>query len=204
VYEALQKVPGAHFEFTEDPKAVVADEATGALLPGLNAKSRKGQHNNRRFIGENYAIDLLNSRYCLHLRGDTTTSRRVYDSIAAGCVPLIVSDATHLPFAHALDWGAFAVFVSEATFFQKREKVFLELLEQPGLLEKKQEALAQARADLLYGWGSPANASADGGSGGSRVVDHVLAEAWDLAGVDGRYRRYPDTFVGCGERKHKR
>jgi hypothetical protein len=45
----------------------------------------------------------------LHFRGDTTTSRRVYDAIAAGCVPILVSDGTNLPFHTTLDWPSFSV-----------------------------------------------------------------------------------------------
>jgi len=36
---------------------------------------------------------LQDSHFCIHLRGDTPTSRRLYDSIAAGCLPIVVSDA---------------------------------------------------------------------------------------------------------------
>ena len=45
-----------------------------------------------------YVRELRESQYCLHLRGDTSTSRRIYDALAAGCVPVIISDDSHLPF----------------------------------------------------------------------------------------------------------
>jgi len=32
------------------------------------------------------------SVFCLHLRGDTPSSRRFFDAVASGCLPIIVSD----------------------------------------------------------------------------------------------------------------
>jgi len=47
----------------------------------------------------NSLTHLASLRYCLHLRGATTTSRRLFDAIAAGCVPVVVADGANLPFA---------------------------------------------------------------------------------------------------------
>ena len=63
-------------------------------------------------------MELLKSEYCLHFRGDTTTSRRVYDAIAAGCVPVIISDNTHVPFTSNLNWNAFTVTIPEKDILQ--------------------------------------------------------------------------------------
>jgi len=75
------------------------------MLGGANASFR-------------YATELLKSEYCLHFRGDTTTSRRVYDAIAAGCVPVIVSDNTHVPFTSSINWNAFTVAIPERALLQ--------------------------------------------------------------------------------------
>ena len=40
-----------------------------------------------------YADDLRSALFCLHLRGDTPTSRRFFDAVAAGCLPIVVCDA---------------------------------------------------------------------------------------------------------------
>jgi hypothetical protein len=63
-------------------------------------------------------MELLRSEYCIHFRGDTTTSRRVYDAIAAGCVPVIISDNTHVPFTSSLNWNAFTVTIPERVLLQ--------------------------------------------------------------------------------------
>jgi len=62
-----------------------------------------------RFTVGMYVDEMRRSEWCLHFRGDTTTARRFYDSIAAGCVPIIVSDGVNLPFVDRLDWRAFTV-----------------------------------------------------------------------------------------------
>lgn len=51
----------------------------------------------------------------------TTNSRRVYDAIAAGCVPVMISDGTNLPFHSSLDWPSFSVTIPEATLMKGPE-----------------------------------------------------------------------------------
>jgi len=58
---------------------------------------------------DEYVTDLLRSRFCLHLQGDTTTSRRLFDAIAAGCIPVIIADGVNLPFSNQLDWTKFTI-----------------------------------------------------------------------------------------------
>ena len=60
------------------------------------------------------AAAFLNSSYCFVLPGDTPTSRRLFDSVAAGCIPLIMGDAdkiaSNLPFHSSIDWSELALF----------------------------------------------------------------------------------------------
>lgn len=56
--------------------------------------------------------ELAESRYCLVLPGDTSSSRRLADSVAAGCIPVIVGEPWHaLPYLGYLDYSKFALFV---------------------------------------------------------------------------------------------
>jgi hypothetical protein len=50
-------------------------------------------HQSKHYEPKSYQGMLQDSHFCIHLRGDTPTSRRFYDSIAAGCLPIVVSDA---------------------------------------------------------------------------------------------------------------
>jgi len=54
------------------------------------------------------------SRFCLVPSGDTPTTRRLFDALAAGCVPVILADfkrlTKSLPFPNTVDWTKIAVF----------------------------------------------------------------------------------------------
>ena len=44
---------------------------------------------------------MRSTTFCLHLRGDTVTSRRIYDAVAGGCIPVLVASkglGPNLPF----------------------------------------------------------------------------------------------------------
>jgi len=61
-----------------------------------------------------YLQRMLTSRFCLAPRGDSASSRRIYEAIAAGCIPVIIADRLQLPFARRLKWPSFSVRISEA------------------------------------------------------------------------------------------
>ena len=67
-----------------------------------------------RLASRQTAAAFLNSSFCFVLPGDTPTSRRLFDSIAAGCIPLVMGDAdkiaTNLPFHSSIDWSELALF----------------------------------------------------------------------------------------------
>lgn len=60
------------------------------------------------------AAAYLSSTLCLVPAGDTATSRRLFDSLAAGCVPIVLVEyeaiARSLPFRSSIDWPSIAVF----------------------------------------------------------------------------------------------
>jgi len=66
-----------------------------------------------------YARQLRTSRYCLVLRGDTTSSKRFFAAVASGCVPVVVSDGLRLPFdeGRMVDYRTFALFFPESVAF---------------------------------------------------------------------------------------
>ena len=39
---------------------------------------------------------------------------RIYEAIAAGCIPVIIADRLQLPFARRLAWPSFSVRIAEA------------------------------------------------------------------------------------------
>lgn len=61
-----------------------------------------------------YTDDMSRSVFCLCVRGDTTSSRRLFTSIALGCIPVIIADFAQLPFERLLDYSRFTVRVPES------------------------------------------------------------------------------------------
>eukprot|EP00667_Euglena_gracilis_P007768 EG_transcript_7855 len=62
---------------------------------------------------------MLRAKFCLCPAGDTVTTARMYYSIAAGCIPIIISHSDIfrcLPFLPLLDWRRFALFIDDADF----------------------------------------------------------------------------------------
>ena len=46
-----------------------------------------------------------NATFCLVPTGYTASTRRFYEALAAGCIPVVISDQFPLPFRDALDWN---------------------------------------------------------------------------------------------------
>jgi hypothetical protein len=55
------------------------------------------------------------SQYCLCPGGVEGWSLRVLDAVHVGCVPVLMSDRTELPYEGPLDWSKFTVKAAEAT-----------------------------------------------------------------------------------------
>ena len=79
----------------------------------------------RRARGLGYAEGMSSSTFCWIPRGDNPTSRRIFDAVAAGRVPVVVSDdiARYLPFRWAVDWRAMMLQVPEKVFAKHPEEV---------------------------------------------------------------------------------
>ena len=120
-----------------------------------------------------YSLTLLDSSFCLVLRGDTPTSRRFFDAVAAGCVPVVVSDGllphpeflTHcealkhsewcrqhqgqLPFASFLNYSGFVVEVPEAEFVAEDGEGALRLIQQLRELKDDQRHFRALYRELI-------------------------------------------------------
>ncbi|CAB1117042.1 unnamed protein product [Ectocarpus sp. CCAP 1310/34] len=129
---------------------VVADIAKGSVVILDDLAWEWGMNSTE------YAEHMARSRFCFSPRGDTESSRRLFDAIAAGCTP-IVTEATVavLPFSQtALNYSDFAVVVDSAGF-RTRESVkgiVREVLSRTSVeLEELQESARRAANGLLYG-----------------------------------------------------
>jgi len=104
------------------------------------------------FSADMYLEEMRSSSFCLVPRGDTPSSRRLFDGIVAGCVPVIVADEISLPFESFIDWNQFSIRIPE-----ERAKDVNAIV--GGLPVKTVRALhdnlRKARTEFIYGIGSP-------------------------------------------------
>lgn len=70
---------------------------------------------------ESYVHEVQRSVFCLCPRGFATWSRRLFDSIMLGCIPVIIADGIELPFEHILDYSKFTLKVLERDIRELKE-----------------------------------------------------------------------------------
>jgi len=85
----------------------------------------------------------LRSAFCFVPAGDTPTSRRLFDSIAAGCVPIVLANfddiSRNLPFRGAVDWANIAIFAGPLSCAMQNEDVMASWLQ--GLVSDSDAAI---------------------------------------------------------------
>jgi nucleoside-diphosphate-sugar epimerase len=78
----------------------VADEE---LLPGQGPQSKFPR------AWDDYMVELNTARFCPQPRGVAGWSPRVNDALYAGCIPVLIAEASHYPFASMIDWSQISV-----------------------------------------------------------------------------------------------
>lgn len=73
------------------------------LLPGM------GPQSTFPIRWDDYMEELNSARFCPQPRGIAGWSPRVDDAIYAGCIPVLIAEATHYPFASMIDWSEISV-----------------------------------------------------------------------------------------------
>lgn len=96
---------------------------------------------------------MARSVFCLVPAGDTFISSRLYSSIGAGCLPVILGDPILrvAAFASRVNYTAFAVQVAERHFVRWPDKLVPFLRHMPvAEVQQRQRALAAARRQILF------------------------------------------------------
>ena len=75
---------------------VVERDDTKVSYTSLNPTFAEKGH---RTAVKSYAFRMSNARFCLIPTGDSPTSRRFFDSIVTGCLPIVISDDLDSSFA---------------------------------------------------------------------------------------------------------
>ena len=91
------------------------------------------------------------STFCLVPRGDTPSSRRVFDAVAAGCIPVLIADDYTPPFEE-LDWPGFSVRLDLGNAVADPCQVFEQLRRIPAAeVSQKLARLREVAPMLSYG-----------------------------------------------------
>jgi len=162
---ALQLVPTRNISFAKDRKYDVCFRGSS------NRPTHIRKHLERLFQGirdidpnksllfqsssnqEQYVADILTCKTWIAPYGDTHTCRHLSNAIAAGAVPIIISDSWILPFNRFLDWTKFSIRIPEKYMIHSPERYAAdELLIQLKNIDALQAKLLTIRESLLPGY----------------------------------------------------
>ena len=189
-------------------------------LPGNPAPCRGAVTTNCRAgrSTRDFRERMASTKFNLVLRGDSPSSRRLYDGLAAGALPVLVSDqiwSVGLPFQCLVPWRRFAVSIAEASFVTAAgaEGALRRLAQLPAAaLARLQRSANRHRRDVVWNMNGsrvaenvlltaalrclPAHAAPRRAEGGGRVEDDAPSAAAALA----RLRAacvHRDTSLAC-------
>ena len=102
-------------------------------------------------IVREYADTMLRSTFCFVPRGDTPTTRRLFDAILAGCVPVVVSDGidTSLPFPHLIPYHRFWIRIEEVAWIERTDAILDAVLSIPRDDVERRVKIMGQHSDLL-------------------------------------------------------
>lgn len=96
-----------------------------------------------------YPTVMQNSLFCGHAAGDALSSRRPTSAVLAGCIPVLICDLCLYAFENIIEYGSFAVFVSEQDVIDGK---LLEILDAipPEKIRSLQTNLRLVRSHFVY------------------------------------------------------
>lgn len=103
---------------------------------------------------ERWLKELMDSQFCLVIRGDTPHSHALFTAIRVGCIPVIVSDAYPVyapPFSSTLDMKDYCIFIQEDVFLENPLRALVSSLQSltDAMIRKKLMALGWAQRVVL-------------------------------------------------------
>ena len=141
---------------------------------------------------DTYVADIQRSVFCLCPRGFAVWSPRIFESLAAGCIPVIIADEIQLPFDDILDWREMSVKVKEADVKAGKLKKILSAIPEDRIRRKMAFVERYWRSAVFLplpakedsiGGGAGAGKESGGGGGGVSGADGA---GWlQLAASDG-------------------
>ncbi|BEJ15623.1 hypothetical protein CspHIS471_0502280 [Cutaneotrichosporon sp. HIS471] len=111
------------------------------LLPGQGPQSKFPR------AWDDYMVELNTARFCPQPRGVAGWSPRVNDALYAGCIPVLIAEASHYPFASMIDWSQISVRI-HPTELDQVERILNEIpIER---IEQLQANIVAIRDAFLY------------------------------------------------------
>jgi hypothetical protein len=128
-------------------RTIQSESNNSLLIDLLDADDRKTAGRDYLEQAELYAQRLLRSRFCLVPAGDTKTSRRIFEALAAGCIPVylgyfggepgntsmgapqpLANGASNLPFRASVNWSSLVLFAGGLKCLNTNDRAVARLL----------------------------------------------------------------------------
>lgn len=142
-------------EPVRDTLASVADEP-GVFLEVTGLTASKTHNKNRpsaKKLDNSYARLMQTAAFCFVPRGDTPSSRRLFDAMISGCLPVIISDGIdrHLPFSSVIPYSDFVFRIREKEW-NSDPKAVLQRLRTISVGQADQRRTAMAKYAPCIDW----------------------------------------------------
>jgi len=96
-------------------------------LPSVQKKSflfaRDSNIGDQLSIYNEYEKYMTDSQYCLVLDGDTPSSRRLFDAIVSGCIPILVGNEYTMPFEKLIPYASFSIRIDVQEWLQHPDEL---------------------------------------------------------------------------------
>merc|ERR1719221_2145774 len=67
---------------------------------------------------KSYGESMSDSKFCLVIEGDTPSSRRLFDAMLSGCIPVIIGQKTTLPFENVIPYNLISIRINSRRWLQ--------------------------------------------------------------------------------------
>lgn len=121
--------------------------------PGLRVLSSgvaAGSINKAAFFP--YVEEIRDATFCLIVSGDTASSRRLFDAVLGGCIPVFIGPIYTLPFESTLDWQSFTLRLNSSNWLDNRVDAELAKLDMISPIQIRVMRDAMARAAPSIDW----------------------------------------------------
>ncbi len=99
---------------------------------------------------QEYISYMMRSKFCLCVRGDTKSSRRLFTAVAVNCIPVIIADWIELPFESIIDYNRFVIRFPESIIHRIPDMIKYLRNITSDQIELMKRSLTEAKDLLLY------------------------------------------------------